>query len=95
MVIFLYRPEYYGITQDNDDNPTSGMAELILAKHRNGQTGSVNLKFIEHLAKFKSQDEFGGFGTHPGTEGTPTTYTRSSKMNDNEDDNTPPINGNL
>ena len=89
MVIFLYRPEYYGITQDENNNPTSGLAELIIAKHRNGQTGSVNLKFVEHLAKFKSKDEFSSLDSGQGAEEGPQTYTRSSKMNDNDDPNPP------
>ena len=34
MVLFLYRPEYYGITEDDIGNPTHGLAEVIVAKHR-------------------------------------------------------------
>jgi replicative DNA helicase len=41
MVLFLYRPEYYGLTEDEDGNPTQGVGEVIIAKHRNGETGSV------------------------------------------------------
>ena len=36
MVMFLYRPEYYGITQDESGMPTQGTGEVIIAKHRNG-----------------------------------------------------------
>src|ERR1700760_1971721 len=39
MVLFLYRPEYYGLDQDEDGNPTQGVGEVIIAKHRNGETG--------------------------------------------------------
>jgi replicative DNA helicase len=52
MVIFLYRPEYYKITQDPEGNPTSGMAEIIISKHRNGALSSVPVRFIDRLAKF-------------------------------------------
>ncbi|MCS6283749.1 MAG: replicative DNA helicase, partial [Dolichospermum sp.] len=52
MVIFLYRPEYYKIDQDEDGMPTSGMAEIIIAKHRNGSLGTVKSKFIAQYAKF-------------------------------------------
>jgi replicative DNA helicase len=52
LVIFLYRPEYYGITQDENQNPTTNLAEVIVAKHRNGSTGKVNLKFIGKYTKF-------------------------------------------
>ena len=45
IAIFLYRPEYYGITEDENNNPTDQLAEVIIAKHRNGPTGKVTLHF--------------------------------------------------
>jgi replicative DNA helicase len=63
MVIFLYRPEYYGITEDEMGNPTLGTGEVIIAKHRNGSLGSVNLKFIGKFTKFGDlEGEYGGKG---------------------------------
>jgi len=56
MVCFIYRPEYYQITHDEDNNPTNGMAEIIIAKHRNGALDTVKLKFIDRLAKFTDLD---------------------------------------
>ena len=95
MVIFLYRPEYYGIDEDEDHNPTKGIAEVIIAKHRNGQTGTVKLKFVDRLAKFKSLDEFESFeGGHDPYGSAPKTYTAPSKMNDmdeGEGDSPPPF----
>ncbi len=44
-VFFIYRPEMAGITMDEDGNSTEGMAEIIMAKNRNGRVGSVNLIF--------------------------------------------------
>jgi replicative DNA helicase len=58
MVIFIHRPEYYGLEADGAGNSTQGKAEIIIAKHRNGKAGSVNLKFIGHLAKFADGDNF-------------------------------------
>ena len=52
MVMFIYRPEYYGITADEDGNSTQGLSELIIAKHRNGSTEDVKVRFQNHLAKF-------------------------------------------
>lgn len=52
MVIFIHRPEYFNITEDNEGNPTTNMAEIILAKHRNGATGVVQLTFRKEFAKF-------------------------------------------
>jgi replicative DNA helicase len=51
MVIFIYRPEYYNIT-DDEKGSTIGMADLIIAKHRNGPTGEVRLRFIGKYASF-------------------------------------------
>ena len=52
LVGFLYRPEYYKITVDEDGLPTQGVAEFIIAKHRNGNTGTVKMKFIGKYTKF-------------------------------------------
>lgn len=52
MVIFIHRPEYYKITQDQEGNSMVGMAEIIVAKHRNGPTDSVMLRFKSEYAKF-------------------------------------------
>ncbi len=62
MVIFLYRPEYYKITEDEMGNPTQGMGEVIIAKHRNGSLETVQLKFIGRFTKFADLDGFDGGG---------------------------------
>ncbi len=54
MVLFLYRPEYYGLTQDSNGNPTAGLAEVIIAKHRNGGLGDVQLRFKGKYTKFEN-----------------------------------------
>src|SRR6187402_1775710 len=56
IVMFLYRPEYYKITVDEDGMPTQGMAEVIIAKHRNGSLDTVRLKFIGKYTKFVDFD---------------------------------------
>ncbi len=56
IVMFLYRPEYYKITVDEDGMPTQGMAEVIIAKHRNGSLENVKLKFIGKYTKFADFD---------------------------------------
>ena len=58
VVIFLTRPEYYGITQFADGESTEGIAEIIVAKQRNGPTGDVKLKFIKDFARFENLDMF-------------------------------------
>ncbi|MEB3179523.1 MAG: replicative DNA helicase [Nostocaceae cyanobacterium] len=49
IVIMLYRDDYY-----NHDTPDRGIAEVIVAKHRNGPTGTVKLLFDPQLTKFKN-----------------------------------------
>jgi len=47
IVGFIYRDEVY-----DNDSPDKGTAELIIAKHRNGAVGKVQLAFLAHFAKF-------------------------------------------
>ena len=55
IVMFIYRPEYYGIKEDNDGS-TIGMADIILAKHRSGGTGRVRLRFQGQYARFTNPE---------------------------------------
>ncbi len=57
MVCFIHRPEYYKIMEDERGNSLKGMAEIIIAKHRNGATGDVLLRFKSEFAKFMNVDE--------------------------------------
>jgi replicative DNA helicase len=52
IVGFIYRPEYYGILEDENGQSLKGVAEIIFAKHRNGPTGTVEVKFEEQFARF-------------------------------------------
>jgi replicative DNA helicase len=58
MVMFIYRPEYYGLTEDESGMPTLGRADIIIAKHRSGAVGEVPLRFINQQAKFTDWDNF-------------------------------------
>ncbi|MCS6916848.1 MAG: replicative DNA helicase [Chitinophagales bacterium] len=82
LVLFIYRPEYYKITQDAEGNDTTGMAEIIVAKHRNGAVGSVKVRFIHHLAKFTDEDPYlpAGFAR-----GVRTVPSRMNELPDEED----------
>lgn len=55
-VMFLYRPEYYGLTADEKGTSTAMMAELIWAKHRNGATGTIYMKFRGAVMRFQDWD---------------------------------------
>ena len=56
MVMFIYRPEYYGLTEDENGNSTKGRAEVIIAKNRHGSLEDVPLRFIGQFAKFADLD---------------------------------------
>ncbi|MDW3211087.1 MAG: replicative DNA helicase [Reichenbachiella sp.] len=95
MVMFLYRPEYYDITEDEDGLPTAGTGEVIIAKHRNGSLENVKLKFIGRFTKFADLDgsimggdySGGGFpsaGIPAEFDSSPNTMTFPSKANEGE-----------
>ncbi len=69
MVLFVHRPEYYGIKDDGKGNSLVGMAQIIIAKHRKGATGDVVLRFQGQYTRFSNPgdkdlaappDDFGG-----------------------------------
>lgn len=64
MVMFLYRPEYYGINNDEMGNPIEGETHVHIAKNRSGTTDTVKVRFIKEYQKFVDieEDGFGGFG---------------------------------
>lgn len=83
IVMFLYRPEYYKISLDEENMPTQGMAEVIIAKHRNGSLENVKLKFIGKYTKFADYDAPDGL--------TPlSSITRESRLNVRNNPPTPP-----
>ncbi len=99
MVLFIYRPEYYQIMDDGDGNSTERMAELIIAKHRNGALDTVKLSFIKEFAKFTDYEPVGFM---PGEQGfnpsrsfdspdESNVMTMPSKMNDTFDDDDAPF----
>lgn len=57
IVCFIHRPEYYKILEDENGNSLQGLAEIIIAKHRNGPTGFVRLKFESEYALFLNMND--------------------------------------
>ena len=57
MVCFIHRPEYYKIYEDEKGNDLRGLAEIIIAKHRNGAVGDVRLKFRGEFTRFCNIDD--------------------------------------
>ncbi len=89
IVIFLYRGEYYGLETDADGNNNKDVAEVIIAKHRNGPIATVKTRFIKRFAKFENLDEIAASDQYleiqDGNE--KKKYRKiSSKMNEDEGD---------
>src|ERR687894_539302 len=64
VVLFIHRPEMYQ-REDSEGNSLEGMAEVIVGKHRNGPTGTVNLYFHKQFTRFDNRTE------REGPEGVP------------------------
>jgi replicative DNA helicase len=105
IVSFIYRPEYYKIEEWDDDeqSPTAGQAEFIIAKHRNGGLENIRLKFIGNLGKFDNLEDFtGGYDDLPSkmnhddnpfiTKNLPSANEAfGSNLNDDDDDSDVPF----
>jgi replicative DNA helicase len=57
IVIFIYRDDKY-----EDDSGKKGIAEIMVAKHRNGPVGSINLRFFDRTARFADMELYPGPG---------------------------------
>jgi replicative DNA helicase len=71
MVMFLYRPEYYEINQNEHGESNRGETHVRIAKHRNGSLETIKLRALLHIQKFVEEegDDAGGGGGYPSTGG--------------------------
>lgn len=60
VVLFIYRPEYYGISKTETGEETKNLAKIIVGKQRNGAVGEVNLTFIKEQTRFENHIKFTG-----------------------------------
>jgi replicative DNA helicase len=100
MVMFLYRPEYYDITQDEMGDSNRGETHVRIAKHRNGSLETIKLRALLHIQKFIEDTGGGDFGSGLPSNFKPVSGLDSgggarmfiqtgSKMNDLHDDEDP------
>ncbi len=93
MVMFIYRPEYYKIDVDESGDSTAGVADIIIAKNRNGPLMDIRIRFVSKYAKFVDAEmDYHPVNTiNPNTafESTMRTRTVMSKMNDDEHHDAP------
>lgn len=61
VVMFINRPEFYKIGEFDDGMSTEGIAEIIIAKQRNGPTGDVRLVFLKDHARFENLEKYRKF----------------------------------
>jgi replicative DNA helicase len=85
VVSFIYRPEYYGIKTTPEGQSTTGLAEIIIGKQRNGPTGSVPLYFVEDYARFENLTT-----ADAGPYGEPNNNS-SNNGDQSNDDGSPPM----
>src|SRR5699024_6095193 len=76
MVMFIYRPEYHGIDNDENGQPLEGETHINIAKHRNGRLDSVKFqaqlsyqRFVEIPKDNFGADAFGGMQNDAGGNG--------------------------
>ncbi|MBE2281187.1 MAG: replicative DNA helicase [Ignavibacteriaceae bacterium] len=62
VVMFINRPEYYKQEKFPDGTSTQGIAEIIIAKQRNGPTDEVKLRFVHEYGKFENLERFNKYG---------------------------------
>ncbi|MFY7901136.1 MAG: replicative DNA helicase [Chitinophagaceae bacterium] len=63
MVMFIYRPEYYEVNNNEQGESTKGETHIRIAKHRNGSLDNVRLQALLHIQRFEEIDDNPGFGT--------------------------------
>ncbi|WP_336516317.1 replicative DNA helicase [Pollutibacter soli] len=98
MVMFLYRPEYHGLTSNEMGESVKGETYVRIAKHRNGSLENIKLKGLLHIQKFidAPEDDFSGLGMSEGNwkpvkddDNARLFIQKGSKMNDLSDDDEP------
>lgn len=57
IVCFIHRPEKYRVYRDTNGKDLRGLAQIVVAKHRNGATGDIWLRFVKKYARFQNLDE--------------------------------------
>ncbi len=71
MVLFLHRPEYYGITEDENGQSVEGQGNVVIAKNRHGETNTVTLRYVGRYTRFENWDEASFGDSFSSTSGMP------------------------
>ena len=92
MVLFVHRPEYYHILEDEKGNNLKGMAQIIIAKHRKGATKDVLLTFKGEFTRFMNPEDS---NLTPFNEGGTNVEFHDSKLNDDPFNGLPQMNSDV
>lgn len=65
LVMFIYRPEYYGIKEDAKGNSTEGVGEIIIEKNRDGSTEDVTFRYDETMTRITEYEQEYELPTNP------------------------------
>lgn len=93
LILFVYRPEEYGFKYDENGNSLINMAELIIAKNKNGSTGSINFTTdLEHCI-FTENSDLGHIPLIPTTKKLDLKKkdTQESEPDEEKDTDNPPF----
>jgi replicative DNA helicase len=92
-VMFIYRAEYYGLTEDEEGRPTAGIAEVLISKNRFGATGDIPIRFIAKYSTFRDIGDYTGSIAQAGDDVNrqrelregPAIWNRSSSPDDHKE----------
>jgi len=84
LVMFIYRPEYYGLqTFEDESTPSAGLADIMIQKNRHGATDNIRIRFQSQFTKFTDIDTAYQFDSHKvGIENNQNFDYINSRMND-------------
>lgn len=85
IVSFIYRPEYYGIVEDEEGNSLIGLTEIIFAKNRGGSTGTVKIQWDERCTKFSDIPDVDLEGFDEKIQKQNAAYIENPKRMNNDD----------
>jgi len=86
IVQFLYRPEYYGINEDESGESTVGKGYCIVAKNRHGACKDIPMRFIPELTKFEDWKDYTEINNNNIPAGKDFSHIPTSSQDNKEDD---------
>jgi replicative DNA helicase len=83
LVMFIYRPEYYGLaTFEDEDIPAQGLADIMIQKNRHGATDNIRIRFQSQYTRFTDLDFGANNDSYTGITPNQSFETIDSRMND-------------